>query len=444
MSSFTQKAKTILKNIGSLALDKYRDAKIITSSIYNNGFIFTMQNLTTLLKEGYSSNTDVYAIVSKIIRTGANIPYKIINTLPDGTEEEVTEGAFYESVMRPNKRQNKFEFTEDALGYQLTTGNEILKGTRPAGMNVISQVHIVPPQLVTIKRIGKDFFEYATKYIMKWRGMDVPLEEEDIKHIKYFNPTNSGLEFGMGLSPLQAAYNTLMTSNELMSAGANALKNRGANGLLSSEGDHPMTEEEFNDLQNTINSKLGGSEKFNRIVGTTAKVKYTQFGLSPSDLKMVENGVLTLRQLCNVWGADSSSFNDPANKKFSNLKEGQKSFYVNAVLPPLERHLLGYEELVIPSWNELDNANYSIKLDLSGIEALQDDQAQRVTKQVNLSKGITDVIMRVGEGKIKPESAIRILMMSFDLTEDQAKELVADTGVIEEGPDTETNNMDNE
>lgn len=431
MSKFTQTAKTILKNISNLAVDRYKDVKIIASSIANNGFFFTLYNLSKVINEGYSSNTDVYSIISKIIRTGAKIPYKVIKILPDGTEERITSGRLYDSIMQPNPRQNKFEFTEDALGYQLVTGNEILKGVNPAGMSVFTRVYTVPPQLVNIKRYGKDFFEYTQKYILKWAGLETELEEGTINHVKYFNPTEDGLRCGMGLSPLQAAYNALSASNELMYASATALKNRGANGLLSAEGEHPLSTEEGDDLQETVNNKLGGSDKFNRIVATTARVKYTQFGLSPSDLKIIENGVLTLRQLCSVYGADSSSFNDPANKKYNNLLEAQKAFYINAVIPPLERHLLAYKELILPAWNKFDNAKYDIRLDLSGIEALQEDQAMKVTKQVNFSRGVTDIVMRVGEGKIKPESAVKILMMSFELSEEEAREIVSNTGIVE-------------
>lgn len=432
MSYLRKKAKTIIKNLGTLALDKYKDAKIITSSLYNSGFGYLYNKLWKLINEGYASNTDTYSIISKIIRTGANIPYKIVEINAAGEEEEITSGAFYDSVMNPNKRQNKFEFTEDALGYQLTTGNEFLTGLVPAGFSMITQVNIIPPQLVQIKKMGKQLFDYTLKYIVKWQGVETTIEEEDVKHIKYFNPTEEGLLHGMGLSPLQAAYATLSASNELMYAGANAIKNRGANGLLSAEGEHPLSEEEGDDLQNTINNKLGGAAKFNQVVGTTARVKYTQFGLSPADLKMIENGVLTLRQLCSAYGADSGTFNDPANKKFNNAKEAQKNFYTNAVIPPLERHLAGYKELILPGWNEADNTTYDIRLDLSGIEALQADQVQRAAKQVNLSKGMSDIIMRVGEGKIKPESAVKLLEMNFDLTENEARELVADTGMVEE------------
>ena len=96
----------------------------------------------------------------------------------------------------------------------------------------------------------------------------------------------------------------------------------------------------------------------------------------------------------------------------------------------MERHLLAYKELILPAWNKFDNAKYDIRLDLSGIEALQEDQAMKVTKQVNFSKGVTDIVMRVGEGKIKSESAVKILMMSFELSEEEAREIVSNTGIV--------------
>ena len=65
-------------------------------------------------------------------------------------------------------------------------------------------------------------------------------------------------------------------------------------------------------------------------------------------------------------------------------------------------------------------------MDLASIDALQDDQNKKVTKQVALSKGITDVLIRIQEGKLTPSSATKVLMKSYEMTEIQAMELVAD------------------
>jgi hypothetical protein len=130
--------------------------------------------------------------------------------------------------------------------------------------------------------------------------------------------------------------------------------------------------------------------------------------------------------LCSAYGADSGSFNDPANKQFNNAKEATKNFYVNAVIPSVERHLNGYKAMVLPGWNAFDGKTYDIRLDTSSIEALQDDQNKKVEKQTKLSAGITAVLIRISEGKLTPASAIRVLVKSYEMSDIEAMDLVAD------------------
>lgn len=406
--------------IKHFSLDNDRNDSALYSTVYSNGYIYSNHQLQSLIKDGYASNTDVYAIISRIIRTAASIPVLITNKNKDGEEEVVTDGAFFELIHHPNSRQNRFEFTEDALGYQLTTGNEIITGNKSAGFDVYSSLNLIPPQLTTIKVSGKQLFENTLSYEVLFNGMRFPFTEDDLKHIKYFNPTNMGLLNKMGLSPLQAAYNTLMASNEQQVAQASVFKNRGANGLISSDSDNALTPDQKDELQETIQHRLGGADKFNKIVGTTAKVKYTAFGLSPADLKLIESGTMTMRQLASIYGADSSQFNDPANKKFNNLKEGEKSFITKAVLPPLERHYMGLNEFVVPGWNRIDNAHYKIRPDFSKIESLQDDLRLEAVKDKTVLQGI-DVIVQM---LVSDEAKISLLMSTYGYSQEQAELII--------------------
>lgn len=423
------KVKVILENLKSITTAGQTRLGHAFGVISGGGFSFSHHKFEKLLNEGYASNSDVYSIINRIAITGAAIPYKVTNTKRNGEIEVITSGNFYDSIHQPNKNQNKIEFVGEALGYQLGSGNEIMYGSEAAGMGIISSVNVVPTPIIRTKVLGERFFGNDILYkALNRKGKLEPLTRELVKHIKYFNPTKKGVEEQMGLSPLQAAFQSLESSNEIMNASASAFKNRGSNGVISNNSNNPMDDTQSKSLQEVVNNKIGGSGNFNGIAATSANITYTPFGISPGDLKLVENGILPMRQLCNAYNADSSNFNDPDNKKFSNVQEGDKNFYTKAVIPPTNRHLEGYKELILPGWNKKDNANYNIELDLSKIEALQSDQNKRVEKQLKLSTGIMNILFRLGKGEISKESAIKTLEISFDMSNEEANEVVKNTG----------------
>ena len=55
--------------------------------------------------------------------------------------------------------------------------------------------------------------------------------------------------------------------------------------------------------------------------------------MSPTDLKLLEGQINNLRTICNIYGLDSSLFNDPENKTFSNRKEAQIAAYTDTYIP---------------------------------------------------------------------------------------------------------------
>ena len=106
-------------------------------------------------------------------------------------------------------------------------------------------------------------------------------------------------------------------------------------------------------------------------------------GLSPSDLQLLDQGIISLRALCNAYHVDSSLFNDPANKTFNNRKEAEKSFWSEAVIPEMIKTMNGLNNWLMPSISEFENRNLRLRFDTSKIEALQQDRslvADRVTK----------------------------------------------------------------
>ena len=106
--------------------------------------------------------------------------------------------------------------------------------------------------------------------------------------------------------------------------------------------------------------------------------------MSPTDLRLIENQVITLRQLCNIYSVDSSLFNDPANKTFNNRKEATKALYTESVLPTLGLLIEGLNIWLLPAWSARDNKNYLLEPDVKSIQALREDineLSKRVSQQ---------------------------------------------------------------
>jgi hypothetical protein len=147
--------------------------------------------------------------------------------------------------------------------------------------------------------------------------------------------------------------------------------------------------------------------------------------MSPTDLKLIENHVTQLRKFCNLWSVDSSLFNDPANKTFNNRKEATKALYNEAVLPVLNRFLTGLNIWLLPEWSRLDNKNYTIEADTSGIESLQEDKEKEAQRVERTSKEIRALLESVRQGKTTPDAARDFLIEIHSLTEQQAEKLTA-------------------
>ena len=120
------------------------------------------------------------------------------------------------------------------------------------------------------------------------------------------------------------------------------VKNQGVRGIVSSQGDRVMTPKEAEQLQAKFNKDHLGVNNFAKINMTSAQIAYTQMGMTADQLKVVESGVLTDRQLCNAFKVSSRLYNDPANSTFNNMKEANKSFYTKAVIPTLNKDFNKY------------------------------------------------------------------------------------------------------
>lgn len=377
---------------------------------------FGEQTAEKLLEQGYLTNNHVYSIINRIASSGSDIPVIIKNKLKDGTEEIITEGDFYDFVHNPNKENNYKSFTYQSLVYQLTTGNEVQYGVK-GGLGAFNERWNLAPQYITPKVTNLITGPKATSYKYNYSGIDYKLDTEEVMHLKRFNPNPSSENPAMGLSPLSAAYRTLVASNEVITADASLIKNKGAIGLLTSKGSRPNTQEEGQEIDKSLKSKIGGGENYGSIKVTSGNFDFIKFAMSPADLQILESGVVKLRDLCSVYGVKSRMFNDPQGASFNNAKQDTKDFYLSGVIPPLSNDMDHFNKFYVPGWNDRDNANYIVDIDTSSIEVLQEDKMIEAQKD----KVVMDGVKVILEMPISPEGKQILLIDNYGFDEETAK-----------------------
>jgi hypothetical protein len=146
--------------------------------------------------------------------------------------------------------------------------------------------------------------------------------------------------------------------------------------------------------------------------------------MTADQLKVIESGVLTDRQLCNAFGVSSRLYNDPANSTFNNMKEANKSFYTKAVIPTLNKLLMDINNDWLSQWSERDNKRYKLILDTSGVEALQADQKTEAEKDKIVMDGVNLILQM----QTTSEAKKTLLQEEYGYSEDTATALVAPVG----------------
>lgn len=360
---------------------------------------FSFQGLQTdnkLINEGYVSNTDVYAIVKKICEVSSCVPFIVEEW--DGEEWILNEDSqLNELLKKPNENINGKEFRFISMLYLLNTGDLFWKKLI-SRFDLVTELSILESNII---QLDLDSNYNVKRYIYEnFSGLQTELTTEEVDHLIFYNPSYNGLKNKRGLSPLQAAYNSLKAGNNRLEAMSHAYENRGATNIISSGTDLSIGSKERESLQKNTDKIIGGAKNFNKSIVTTANVRVTPLGMSPTDLKLIEAKDLDLRDLCNAFSVPSNMFNDKAASTESNVKSDLKKFYTDAIIPNNDKIIANYNDSIVPAYEVFENKKLRISQDLSGIEALQEDQLVKAQKS---QTEITTILSIADNQSLTPE-----------------------------------------
>ena len=373
--------------------------------------------LEKIIKEGYKTNSDVYAVINKIINKSVDIPLNLYEVKKDGSKELVNDSRLLELIENPNEKQDKIDFLTEAIGFLLLSGNCIIEKIYSTGFDYPIEMKVLETQNI---EINQDQTKY--KYTDPISGISSSIDSERIIHIRYFSPDSVNASSGLAQSPLQAGFMTLDAGNDLREADQFALKNRGISGILTNDSDNTtLSQSQQIEIQRVANQKFGNPTSFNKMLVSSAKLRHIPIGIDGGTIKLLESGKVKLRDICNIFSVDSSLFNDPDNKTYSNRKEAEKALYTEAIQPVLNRLLRPLNRELVSVFEAKEKKDYILKADFSGVESLQSDQKIEAEKD----KIVTDSLIALTTSALSTSQKKYILINEFDFTEIEAEDYLS-------------------
>ena len=340
-------------------------------------------NFTEFINQGYSRSPDLKPIVDKIANTTSSVKWCVYEER-NGELIKDESSKLNDLLYSPNPNQTWNEFQFGLVVNLALTGNALARGIDSIGLGAegaFRQLEVLYTQGIT-PNLDSNYNIISYNYVID--RIDTTYSSEEIIHMKYFNPTEKGLMTGMGLSPLQSAVYPYRTSLNQWEASSNLLKNKGAIGFISNESDDVLDDQELDSAQKAFDSKIGGASNFGKSIITPSKMKYNPMGMTAADMQIIEMGVKTLRAICNVYGIDSSLFNDPANKTFNNRREAEKALWTNVNIPILRMMEASYNRSFVESYSKEEGKNLCLKFDVSDVEVLHEDKDKKVDRVIKL------------------------------------------------------------
>lgn len=373
--------------------------------------VWNAENDETYIDKGYRYNSTVYSIINIISKSASGIPfciyevqsendlarYKAITSssvssdtfyksqrLKKSALVEVNDTALHELLKRPNPSQSYVSFIQELISFDRLTGNSYIYGISPeTGQNKgrFLELYVLPSHKVEIHSGG--IFEPVKEYSLSYNGY-ITIPADNICHIKDFNPYYDGTGSHLyGMSPLKAGLRTLQANNEATTTGVKYLQNQTARGvLMSDEGD--LSAAQAQQLKDKFRSNYQGSNNAGDVVITPKKLSWINFGLSASDLSLIEQHKASIRDLCNVYNVPVQLLNNTDASTYNNMKEAKKALYQNAVIPHLIKIREELNRWLVPKFGE----NLYLDFDFTVIPELQ-EETEKIVDQMAKSWWIT-------------------------------------------------------
>ncbi|MDR2667231.1 MAG: phage portal protein [Holosporales bacterium] len=352
-------------------LVSYRTAKLVSSTDYDD-----------LSEIGYKKNVVVYRCVQLIARALASVEWVLQKS---SGHEEVDEVLYAHEILdiinKPNSKQYKTTFMEEAVSYLLLSGNCYMMVSRDED-GIPRELYLLRPDRIRIipSRSALPLgYEYMVGNSRKLFEVNQETGECDVLHVKLFNP----LDDWYGMSPVEVAMGSINQHNAIAQQNTSFLQNGGrpSGALMYKSTIEPSKREE---LRENLRNLYEGGRNAGKILLLEGNFEWKEMGLSPKDLDFISGKELAAKEIALAFGIPNILIGCMSSATFSNYKEARYTFWEETLIP-----LLNIVAGELSNWFEdIFKTEYRLWYDLDSIPALS-KRRETEWKKINNAEFLT-------------------------------------------------------
>lgn len=169
--------------------------------------VYPKQTYRGVIQHGYYNNELIYSGLNLLVKTFAQAYMEV----QDDKEQTVAAHPLARLVKAPNPEDDEYSFWEWTLLDMYLTGNAIWEKVRNVHGEVVEIWRLEPERVA----VFPDPLRIVSHYLYEVGGVWYRIPRRNILHWRFFNPGPDPLDRYFGLSPIIAAWRSLMTDNEM-------------------------------------------------------------------------------------------------------------------------------------------------------------------------------------------------------------------------------------
>jgi len=297
----------------------------------------------------------VYACVFAISHNIAGVPIKTVTA--SGEEKK---GKLYNLLHNPNPFCSGYDLIESMMVYLELTGNNYWELARN-GAGQVAELYVLRPDRM---RVIPHPTELVQGYILSVNKKSIRFENDEVLHLKYFNPWSDHY----GQSSLSGALQAVIQETYAITHNKRFFQNAAVPGAVL-EAEDGINPGEIKRLEKQFNKAHAGTDKAFRTLILTGGLKWKQVGLSLTDMQFEALKRMNREEILAAFGVPPVMVGIFEYANYANSNEQKRQFWEEVLIPKIRK----IEGKINSQLAPLVEPGVMVKFDTSSVPALQEN-----------------------------------------------------------------------